>query len=145
MEKEYILVSSCLLGENTKYNGKNNYTEGILALKEKYNVISYCAEQKGGLPTPRIPSEIKLDRVFSSGGKEVTKEFNKGAIEALKLVKKYNIKKCVLKDGSPSCGVYKIYDGTFSGTKIDGMGITAKLLSENGVLLFTELTFKELL
>ena len=33
---------------------------------------------------------------------------------------------------SPSCGVKQRYDGTFTGTLVDGAGVTAQLLMENG-------------
>ena len=36
---EKIIVSSCLLGNNCKYNGKNNYTDKIELLKDKYEII----------------------------------------------------------------------------------------------------------
>lgn len=145
MNKEYILVSSCLIGLNTKYNGGNNYTQNIEKLREKYEVITFCAEQEGGLPTPRIPSEINGDKVINKEGKDVTKEFNLGAQKCLELVKKYGIKIAVLKESSPSCGSSNIYDGTFTGTKVLGMGFTAKLLSQNDVKIYTEKNFTELL
>ena len=97
--KEKLLISSCLLGNNVKYNGKNNYIDGIEALKEKYDLIIICPEVMGGLSIPRIPSEIINDNVFNKEGINVTKEFEKGANIALELVKKHNIKKALLKDG----------------------------------------------
>ena len=143
--KEYILVSSCILGENTKYNGKNNYHPLIEEIKEKYNIVKVCPEEMGGLSTPRNPSEIIGDKVVSSTGVDVTNEFVSGANIAVELVKKYNIKLAIMKDGSPSCGSLKIYDGTFSGTKIDGMGIAIRMLKELGVKVYTEENFSELL
>lgn len=142
---EYLLISGCLIGNNTKYNGLNNYTPLVEKLKEKYELIVCCPEVDGGLSIPRNPSEIKGNKVISSMGVDVTKEFNIGAKKALELVKKYNIKKALLKEGSPSCGTNYIYDGTFTGTKINGLGVTAKLLKENGVLLFNEKEIEKLL
>ena len=143
--KEYILVSSCILGENTKYNGKNNYHPLIEEIKEKYNIVKVCPEEMGGLSTPRNPSEIIGDKVVSSTGVDVTNEFVSGGNIAVELVKKYNIKLAIMKDGSPSCGSLKIYDGTFSGTKIDGMGIAIRMLKELGVKVYTEDNFYELI
>ena len=142
---EYLLVSGCLLGNNTKYNGKNNYTPLVEKLKDKYILIACCPEVDGGLSIPRNPSEISGNLVLSNKGIDVTKEFNLGAKKALNLVEKYNIKKALLKDGSPSCGNTYIYDGTFSGTKVNGYGVTSKLLKENGILVYNEKEIEKLL
>lgn len=142
---EYLLVSSCFAGYNTKYNGKNNKIDIIDELSKKYKLIYVCPEVVGGLSTPRNPSEILGDKVISNKGVDVTKEYNKGANCALYLVKKYNITKALLKESSPSCGSNTIYDGTFSGTKIKGMGITSRLLTENGVKIYSEKNVEELL
>ncbi len=136
--KEYLLVSSCLLGKNTKYNGNNNYIKCIEKIKQKYNIIPVCPEVSGGLSIPRPPSEIKDNQVINIEHMDVTRAFLKGANIALFLVKKYHITKALLKDGSPSCGGNKIYDGTFTGTKIGGLGITARLLMENNIAIYTE-------
>ena len=94
---------------------------------------------------PRDPSEVTGNKVISNKGIDVTKEFKKGASIALDLVIKYNIKKALLKDGSPSCGKNYIYDGTFTKTKVNKMGITASLLEQNGVLIYTENDIEKLL
>ena len=92
----------------------------------------------GGLSIPRDPSEIKGDKVISNKGNDVTKEYNLGAKIALELAKKYNCKKALLMEKSPSCGVRKIYDGTFSKNLIDGMGITTKLLYESKIEVYSK-------
>lgn len=143
--KEKLLISSCLLGNNVKYNGKNNYIDGIEALKEKYDLIIICPEVMGGLSIPRIPSEIINNNVFNKEGINVTKEFEKGANIALELVKKHNIKKALLKDGSPSCGSTYIYDGTFNGIKINDFGITVRRLLKENIKIYTEKNWMELL
>lgn len=143
--KEYILVSACLTGKNTKYNGGNNYISKIEALKEKYELILICPEVDGGLSTPRNPSEIINGKVFMNNGTDVTLEYYTGANIALGLAKKYNCTKALLKEKSPSCGTHKIYNGKFEGTLIDGMGITAKLLAENNILVYSENQIDELL
>ena len=127
-----ILVSSCLLGKNCKYNGGNNGCEDIKKLSSKYNLIEICPEVMGGLPTPRYSSEIINDKVINKIGEDVTEKFILGAKLALDLAKQYNVKYAVLKENSPSCGYGCIYDGTFSGKRIDGPGVFAKLLKENG-------------
>lgn len=143
--KENLLVSSCFAGNKTKYNGKDNKLDVISKLSEKYNLIYVCPEVAGGLSIPRNPSEIKDSLVFSNQGLDVTKEYFKGANVALYLVKKYNITKALFKESSPSCGSNLIYDGTFTGKKIAGMGVTTKLLKENGVSVYSEENAIELL
>ena len=135
--KEKVLVSACLLGVDCKYNGGNNYDEEIFKKLEKYELIPVCPEIFGGLSTPRKPSEIVGDKVINNEGLDVTNSFKRGAEETLELAKKLGVKKAILKAKSPSCGNGKIYDGTFTGTIIDGDGITTKLLKENGIEVIT--------
>lgn len=143
--KENLLISACLCGCNCKYNGKNNLIKELDLLKEKYNLIYICPETAGGLKRPRDPAEIINGRVFLKSGLDVTLEFNNGAIKSLNKCLKYNCKKALLKESSPSCGTNKIYDGSFSGIKIKGKGVTANLLNLNKIELFTEEEVKLLL
>lgn len=144
------LISSCLCGVNCKYSGGNNLNEKCLELLKEGKVILVCPEQLGGLSTPRTPAEIKgtAKSVINKEGKVVTKEnidvteeFLKGAYEVLNIAKLTNVTKAILKEGSPSCGVNYIYDGSFTGKKIDGKGITATILEENGIEIISELDF----
>ena len=128
-----ILVSGCLLGENCKYNGGNNYSEKVAEYIKGHEVISVCPECLGGLPTPRVPAEIVNGVVTNREGQIVDTEFRKGAEVALEIAKKEQIDLAILQSRSPSCGVKQIYDGTFSGTRIDGQGVFARLLKENGI------------
>lgn len=136
-KNEKIIVSACLAGVNCKYDGTNNINEKIVKFINEHDVILVCPEQMGGLKTPRCPSELIGDQVMSKEGKDVTKEYVKGASEVLKIVKRFNIKKAILKSRSPSCGKDEIYDGTFSHKLKKGDGITAKLLMGNGVEVIT--------
>ena len=133
-----ILVSACLAGFKCKYNGESNTDERIVELVKKGEAIPVCPEQLGGLPTPRVPSEIISEKVISKNGDDVTEQFNRGAAITLEIAKLYNCTEAIFKSRSPSCGSGKIYDGTFSGTLINGDGITAKLLKENGIKVRTE-------
>ena len=142
---EKLLISSCLIGNNTKYNGKNNYIKEIEQLKLKYELIPICPEVLGGLSIPRDPSEINNDKVISINGRDVTKEFNIGANKALNIALLNNIKYALLKDGSPSCGNTYIYDGTCKNNKIDGIGITTKLLQSRNIKIYNENNINELL
>ena len=142
---EKLLISACILGTNCKYNGKNNYNELVEELKKKYELIPVCPEVLGGLSIPRNPSEIKGNTVISNRGVDVTKEFNLGAKMAFNIAKDNNIKIALLKDGSPSCGKNYIYDGTFTGTKVNNLGICAKLFKENNIVIYSEKEIEELL
>lgn len=133
-----ILVSACLLGISCKYSGGHNYTEEVAALRDRFHLIPVCPEQLGGLPTPRFPSEISGSQVIARDGTDVTGQFERGARETLRLAQFFGCKCAVLKSRSPSCGSGVIYDGTFSGTKRKGNGITAGLLKENGIQIFSE-------
>lgn len=135
---ENILVSACLLGVSCRYDGKSKPNENVIALKDRYNIIPVCPEIMGGLPTPRKASEIQGCQVVMGDGTNVTKEYQKGAEEVLRLCRLFGCKRAVLKEKSPSCGCGKVYNGTFSGKLIDGNGITAKLLMENGIEVFGE-------
>jgi uncharacterized protein YbbK (DUF523 family) len=138
-----ILISACLIGINSKYDGGNNFVESYVKLVKSGKAIPFCPEQVGGLPTPRSPSEIVggdgndvLDgkaKVMTRNGEDVTKAFVKGAQETLKLAKLVNAEKVILKTNSPSCGSKFVYDGSFTGQKRQGAGVTAALLMRNGI------------
>lgn len=127
-----IMVSGCLLGENCKYNGGNNYSEKVAEYIKGHEVISVCPECMGGLPTPRIPAEIVDGVVTNREGQVVDEEFRRGAKIALEIARKEQIDVAILQSRSPSCGSKQIYDGSFSGVKVDGQGVFAKLLKEHG-------------
>ncbi|AXX95062.1 MULTISPECIES: DUF523 domain-containing protein [Arcobacter] len=154
-----ILVSSCLLGEDVRYDGNNSSIafdpKFPFSLKELFmdilcenEIYSFCPEVAGGLPIPRISAEIvKNDKPFivkNQEGLDVTINFLLGAKKALDICKEENIKVALLKSKSPSCGNKEIYDGTFSSNLINGQGLTAKLLEENGIKVFNENELKEL-
>lgn len=128
-----ILVSACLLGKNCKYNGGNNLNQGVLEFIEGHEVIGVCPEQLGGLSTPRLPAEIVDGVVTNKEGVSVDAQFRKGAQTALAVALEKKVDLAILQSRSPSCGVKEIYDGSFSGKKIKGQGVFAKLLSAHGI------------
>lgn len=136
--KPYLLISACLTGRNCKYNGGNNYKEEIEQLASLFEFVLICPEMDGGLPVPRIPSEITLNHVINKEGVNVTNEYQKGARIALNKAKDLNIKYALLKEKSPSCGVHYIYDGSFTSKLIEESGVTSKLLKENGIKVFSD-------
>ena len=127
-----IMVSACLLGQNCKYNGGNNYSVKVAEFIKGHEVIPVCPEVAGGLPVPRIPCEIVNGIVTGSDGVSRDREFRSGAEKCLEIAKEKGIDMAILQSRSPSCGVGKVYDGTFTGILTDGDGVFARLLKENG-------------
>ena len=128
-----IAVSACLLGENCKYNGGNNYSEKVMDFISGHEVLAVCPEVLGGLPTPRESAEIVDGVVSHKDGSSVDVEFRRGAEIALKMVLENQVDLVILQSRSPSCGVNSIYDGTFSGKTIQGRGVFAELLRINNI------------
>lgn len=128
-----IAVSACLLGENCKYNGGNNYSEALHEFLKGHIVVPVCPEVMGGLPTPRDPAEIIGGEVRQKSGRSVDKAFRQGAQAALKKVKDAGAELVILQSRSPSCGVNEIYDGSFTGRRVKGKGVFARLLEEEGI------------
>ncbi len=127
-----ILVSACLLGRKCKYNGGDNFNEKVAALQTGHEVIPVCPEVAGGLSVPRLPCEIVNGEVINTAGESRDREYRLGAEKCLAIAERENIDLAVLQSRSPSCGVKNIYDGTFSGRLIEGSGVFASLLTENG-------------
>jgi len=133
-----ILVSACLLGVRCKYNGGSNTNRRVLEYVRDRPFIPVCPEQLGGLPIPREPAEIRGESVVNRKNDDVTEQFTRGAEETLRIAGLTGARRAILKNGSPSCGSSRIYDGTFTGTRLEGMGITARLLRENGIEVMSE-------
>ncbi len=140
-----ILISACLVGDKTRYDSKSSYTPLIEDLMEKYELVPFCSEVEGGLSIPRLPSEIKGNKVIRNDGKDVTFNYQKGAELAWNICNYLGIRIAILKENSPACGVHKIYDGSFKNRKIDGKGWTTRYLENKGVKCYSEDEIEELL
>lgn len=137
------LVSACLAGIPCRYDGQSRGREDIVSLVKSGEARTFCPEAMGGLKIPRVPSEIiggdggdVLDgraAVKSRDGRDVTAEFIKGAEAVLELCRRLGAEEVQLKSKSPSCGVGRIYDGTFTATLRPGDGVTTALLKRNNV------------
>jgi len=149
MSMQKVLVSACLLGERVRYDGSDCAQHGILDVwAGQGRIVPLCPETAGGLPTPRPPAEIEdgdaeavlhgRGNILHQDGTDVTDAFVQGAEKALAACWKHRIKVAVLKDGSPSCGSSQINDGAFSGGKINGQGLTARLLTRHGISVFSQ-------
>lgn len=143
-----LAVSACLLGEPCRYDGGAKGHAAVCALAKREGALALCPEGLGGLPIPRLPSEIVggdgadvlggRARVVDSAGADVTAAFLLGARRALALCEEAGVREAVLKARSPSCGAGTIYDGSFSGKTRPGWGVAAALLRQNGIRVRTE-------
>ena len=128
-----ILVSACLLGENCKYNGGNNYSPRVAEFVKGHSVIPVCPEREAGLGCPRVPMEIVRGVLINKEGKVVDGPV-RAAIEAiLQRIEGETVDCAVLKSRSPTCGVRQVYDGTFTGTLIPGSGVLTQALVKEGI------------
>lgn len=143
-----IIVSACLLGQCCKYSGGHNLSETVMAYLGGKDYLPFCPEELGGLATPRPPVEIiggsgedvlnGTARAVNKTGQDVTAQFIAGARAALALCRENGVDLAILKEQSPSCGVHRIYDGSFGGVKKAGHGVCAALLHEAGIKVISE-------
>ena len=132
-----IFVSACLLGIHCRYDGREKENAAVLALSEKHQLVPFCPEIYGGLPTPREPSEIFQGRVRTKSGKDVTAEYEKGAAAAVQVCQMLKCDCAILQDRSPSCGAGSVHNGLFDGGLVAGDGVTAAALKAVGIPVYT--------
>ena len=153
---ESILVSACLLGEAVRYNGGDMRCDDDILQRwlREGRVVSVCPEIAGGLPVPRPRAEIAhgangmqvlagIANAFDSNGRDVSAYLVRGAEQALERARAKQIRIAVLKEGSPSCGTGFTFDGTFTDTRVPNRGVTATLLQQAGVHVFSEAQLAE--
>ena len=139
MAKPIIAGSACLCGIAVRYDGSSRTDARLERLWREGLALAVCPECMGGLRVPREPAERAADgRVIGCTGEDCTAAYAEGARQTLALCRKYGIRAAVLKEGSPSCGSGEIYDGSFTGRRIPGEGVTAALLREQGVEVYAE-------
>ena len=137
-------MSACLLGRPVRYDGRSKLREDpiLLRWRAEGRLVPCCPEIAGGLPVPRPPAEISVAgetvSVRTPDGTDVTGFFTRGAEEALAVARWYGVRMAVLKEGSPSCGSGRVFDGSFSGRSVAGVGVTTAVLQRHGVRVFSE-------
>lgn len=146
-----IVISACLVGEKVRYDGNHKLDLFYKNLIDEKKAISICPEILGGLQVPREPAEIiggdgydvwnDQAKVMTVTGCDVTIQFKEGAKRALSIIKDLNANTVILKSDSPSCGSTVIYDGTFTGNKKEGVGVTTALFTLNDINVYDEKTF----
>lgn len=149
--KKKIIVSGCLAGLPCSHDGRSRERAKIRALVESGQAIPVCPEQLGGRPTPRETTELAggdgkavlagRARAVTREGRDVTAGFVKGAERVLAIARRHGCQQAVLKARSPSCGRGEIYDGSFSGRRVAGDGVTAALLAGEGLTVITDESF----
>jgi uncharacterized protein YbbK (DUF523 family) len=155
MLMERILVSACLMGQPVRFDGTGRRSDDARfeQWRREGRLVPFCPEIRGGLPVPRPAAEISggfgedvLDgraRVLTRDGTDVTRHFVVGAWQALAQARAYHLRLAILKEGSPSCGVLRVHDGTFEGRKVPGEGVTTALLERHGISVFGEDALEE--
>ena len=131
-----VIVSACLLGRNCKYNGGNNYNPKVEALLKDHVAVEVCPERMAGLGVPRTPIEIVNGEVKDRNGNSVDAALRRSVEMILTQVRQEGIRYAILKSRSPTCGVRQIYDGTFTGRLIDGAGVLAQALMDEGCIVY---------
>lgn len=127
-----IIVSACLLGENCKYNGGNNYDPKVAAFVRGREVIRVCPETLAGMGIPRTPMEIVGGILTTADGKVVDTQVRQAVAQILDQIRDEDIECAILQSRSPTCGVHQVYDGTFSKKLVDGAGVLAQALKDAG-------------
>ena len=155
-EQPNILISACLLGNPVRYNGTDLFLDHPLIKKwlDEDRLIAVCPEVEGGMSVPRAPAEIVngdgksvlggKSRVMDSEGEDVTTPFIKGALKSLKMALDNDCVAAILTEHSPSCGSNRVYDGSFSKTKHDGVGVTTSMLEQNHIPVFNQEQLEDL-
>ncbi|MEJ6003187.1 DUF523 domain-containing protein [Paucibacter soli] len=151
-----VLVSACLLGQPVRYDGLGQRSDSAVLQRwlDEGWVLPLCPELAGGLPVPRAPAEIGAGagggavlaghaRVIDAAGQDLTAAFVAGAEQALQAARQHGIRVAVLKEGSPSCGSARIYDGSFAARRVPGQGVSVALLRAAGIAVFSELQWLE--
>ena len=152
-----ILISACLMGLPVRYDGKGKPLSHDLVARwrEEGRLVVFCPELAGGFSVPRPPAEIARGAdgpdvlsgaaaVLEKTGADVTAQFVAGAQKALELARSEGCDFALLIDGSPSCGSGFVYDGSFSGGRHPGRGVTAALLQQNGIQVFAPAAIESL-
>lgn len=130
-----VIVSACLLGENCKYSGGNNYNPAVAAFLRDKEIVPVCPERLAGLGVPRTPVEIVDGVLTGKDGTVVDAILRRTSEELARKLLREDIACAVLQSRSPTCGVNRVYDGTFTGKLIPGMGVFAQALRERGCVV----------
>jgi len=148
VKKVPVLVSACLAGERCRYDGQEKRCAKVADMVARGEAVPFCPEMAGGLRTPRPPAEIRggdgrdvlagQARVVNREGQDVTAAYVAGARAGVELARRLGVRRAILKEHSPACGVKAIYDGSFRGRLRPGCGVLAAALAQAGIELCSE-------
>lgn len=142
-EEPPVFISSCLLGENCRYDARPLVPrEELLRMVEAGRAFAFCPEEAGGLATPREPAAIEggragedvlagRARVVTASGRDVTAEYVRGAHLALELARAKGCRRAYLKSRSPSCAAGDLPVLGRAAPAADG--VTAALFRREGI------------
>ena len=129
----YYAVSACLAGICCRYDGGHGRRDDIYALWCAGEALALCPEVLGGLATPRPLCEIVGSRVLTRTGEDCTAAYERGAHEAVRQALLCGCRVAVVQSRSPSCGVGRVYDGSFSRCLVTGEGLWVRALRAAGI------------
>lgn len=137
-----IGISACLTGDKVRYDGTDKENKELLKILKGHELVKICPETAAGFSVPRKSLEIRNGKVYSVSNKDITEKLHKGAMKCLEMIQDCDL--VILKEKSPSCGVYQIYDGSFSGKLIEGHGSFTQLCLEHHIPVYSENDIEEI-
>jgi uncharacterized protein YbgA (DUF1722 family)/uncharacterized protein YbbK (DUF523 family) len=144
-EKIRIGVSSCLLGEQVRYDGGHKQDRFLTDVLDPFvEWVPVCPELEVGMGVPReavrLVGPASAPRmVGSDSGNDWTEKMNAYAKRRVAGIGRLNLSGYILKSRSPSCGMerVKIYNANGMASK-DGAGLFASVLIKGHPLIPVE-------
>lgn len=146
MDKIRLGISTCLLGENVRFDGGHKldrYLRDTLGAYVEY--VPVCPEVECGMGVPRESMHLEGDPgrprlVTTRTGKDLTERMEAWARRRVAELEKENLCGFVFKSDSPSSGMerVKVYSGKGSQPVRQGIGIFARTFMERFPLLPVE-------
>ena len=138
-----LVVSGCLLGSPCRFDGRSKASADVMALvgelrRNGWRVRRICPECSARFGCPRSPCELVGDRVVNREGRDVTDALVRGVERTVDVASAAGVSLAILKSKSPSCGVYEVYDGTFTGQLVSGSGLCTRRFVDEGIIVIDE-------
>jgi uncharacterized protein YbbK (DUF523 family) len=140
-----VVISACLAGLHTRYDGASRPHPALELLAEQAVLVPVCPEILGGLGIPRSAcnfvggdGQAVLEgtaHVVDRNGINCTQKFVRSAQEVQRIVELVRPRLIIFKEGSPSCGLRRV---DIEGVKQQGCGVTTALLKRNGITIISE-------
>lgn len=129
-------ISSCLLGEEVRYDGGHKYNPTIVtALNKHFRFIPFCPEVDIGLGVPRDPIHLVVvgDQTRCVDAETSTQDVTDRLINSADRQRDWQdeIYGYILKRGSPSCGMQGVKLWSNGSYERSGVGIYANRVMQN--------------